>query len=79
MCNEACIGFGQRMLTPEIVNNKRVIELGSYNVNGSLRDHVLSLNPLYYVGVDMVAGPCVDVVIVQKRIPKIVNIIILGW
>jgi SAM-dependent methyltransferase len=62
MCNNACINFGQKVISHDMVYDKKVIELGSYNVNGTLRNHVLSLKPSYYIGVDMVQGPCVDVV-----------------
>jgi hypothetical protein len=37
MCNEACIKFAER-LTREDVKGKRVIEVGSMIINGSLRD-----------------------------------------
>lgn len=39
----------------------KILEIGSYDVNGSLRDHALPTT--HYVGVDMEAGPGVDVVI----------------
>jgi len=44
------------------LNGKRVVEVGSMNVNGSLRGHVEALGPSKYVGVDFVAGNSVDVV-----------------
>lgn len=37
-----------------------VIEFGSFNVNGTLRDHFP--NPKSYIGVDWREGPCVDLV-----------------
>lgn len=39
----------------------KILEIGSYDVNGSLRDNALPTT--HYVGVDMEAGPGVDVVI----------------
>ena len=39
----------------------KILEIGSYDVNGSLRDHALPTT--HYVGVDMEAGPGVDVVV----------------
>jgi SAM-dependent methyltransferase len=54
--------FGQSVLTAEDVRGRRVIEVGSMNVNGSLRSHIESLGPTSYVGIDFAHGPGVDVV-----------------
>lgn len=62
MCNSACLDFGHRRLTAATIRGRRVLEVGSRNVDGSLREHVTSLGPSAYVGVDLVAGPGVDVV-----------------
>ncbi len=45
---------------PKYFTNTRVIEFGSYNVNGSVKDFFDE--PLEYVGVDWREGPCVDLV-----------------
>lgn len=52
--------FGMRALGPADVENKRVLEVGSYDVNGSLRPYVESLRPSSYLGVDIQPGPRVD-------------------
>jgi SAM-dependent methyltransferase len=44
---------------PEFFSDKRVLEIGSLNVNGSFRS---LFNNCDYTGVDIVAGPDVDVV-----------------
>lgn len=44
-----------------LVEGPRVIELGSYDVNGSVRPLVGVLKPVEYVGVDLRAGPGVDI------------------
>ena len=62
MCNEACITFGAKSLTKQEVEGKRVIDVGSLDVNGSLRQTVESLGPAEYVGVDIRQGPGVDVI-----------------
>jgi hypothetical protein len=43
------------------LENADIMELGSYNVNGTLRDH--AREGTRYVGVDVEAGPGVDVVV----------------
>lgn len=66
------MAFGRRHLSAEVVEGQRVVELGSLNVNGSLRSHVESLGPKEYIGVDQVEGPGVDTVssIEDLDIPK---------
>lgn len=60
MCNTACLDFGQTHLTQEEIEGKSVIEVGSLNVNGSLREIVQPLKPSKYLGVDIAQGPGVD-------------------
>jgi SAM-dependent methyltransferase len=60
MCNLACIRFGKRHLLPSDIEGKHIIEVGAYDVNGSLRSALESLAPSSYLGVDILAGPGVD-------------------
>lgn len=60
MCDQSCIRFGQAYFTEDIVRGKAVIEVGSRNVNGSLRPAVEALNPQSYLGVDLEEGSGVD-------------------
>jgi SAM-dependent methyltransferase len=62
MCSPTCIDFVTRALTRDEVAGKRVIEVGSRNVNGSARRFIESLRPAEYVGVDIEAAPEVDVI-----------------
>lgn len=62
MCNAYCILFGAINLKPEEVEGKRVIEIGSYDTNGSLRPLVESYRPREYIGVDIAEGPGVDMI-----------------
>jgi SAM-dependent methyltransferase len=54
--------FGARNLAAEEIQGKRVLEIGSIDVNGNLRPTVEMLGPREYVGVDIEKGRGVDVV-----------------
>lgn len=60
MCNANCILFGALNLKKEEIGGKRVLEVGSLDINGSLRPLVESCNPREYLGIDIVEGPGVD-------------------
>jgi len=62
MCNASCVIFGATSLTKEEVEGKKIIEVGSFDVNGSLRPIIELWKPASYIGVDIQAGPGVDVV-----------------
>jgi len=69
MCNISCILFGSINLKKEEIEGKRVIEVGSLDVNGSLRPLIESYIPKEYVGVDIAKGLGVD------RICKVENLV----
>lgn len=60
MCHSSCIEFAKNCLISAEVTGKSVIEVGSYNVNGSVRPIVEVLKPAIYLGVDIQPGPGVD-------------------
>jgi SAM-dependent methyltransferase len=60
MCNRACIKFAEESLSSEEIKGKDVLEVGSLNVNGSIRSIVNSRHPAAYFGVDITPGPGVD-------------------
>jgi len=60
MCNQNCIEFGKTVLKEKDIRGKSVIEVGSYDVNGSLRPIAEAFGPSCYVGVDIQMGPRVD-------------------
>jgi len=62
MCRKACIDFGARSLGEDDIKGKSVIEVGSLDVNGSLRSTVESFAPGSYLGVDIQLGPGVDLI-----------------
>ncbi len=62
MCNVDCIKWGAKNITEQEIKGKRVIEVGSYDVNGSLRYIFELLKPAEYIGIDIVEGPGVDMI-----------------
>lgn len=62
MCNKSGIEFGRKNLKEEDIRNKSVIEVGSLDVNGSLRPIVEAFHPHSYIGVDICKGQGVDLV-----------------
>jgi len=61
--NDAVKEFGKRALAAEDIRSKDVLEVGSYNVNGSLSDWVNEHSPASYVKTDSRPGPDVDKVL----------------
>lgn len=60
MCHPSCVRFGESHLCYDEIAGKAVLEVGSLDVNGSLRAYVCSMKPSAYVGVDIQRGPGVD-------------------
>ncbi|MBN1872067.1 MAG: class I SAM-dependent methyltransferase [Candidatus Omnitrophica bacterium] len=60
MCNTRCVIFGCVNIKQTDVEGKSVIEIGSFDVNGSLRPLIESYKPREYIGVDIEEGPGVD-------------------
>ena len=56
------MNFGREVLTWNVCHDKRILEVGSYNVNGSLRPVAMEHYPYQYIGVDCRPGPGVDVI-----------------
>ncbi|MGZ4944692.1 MAG: class I SAM-dependent methyltransferase, partial [Halobacteriota archaeon] len=62
MCSIACIIFVATRLSNQDITGKSVLEIGSYDVNGSGRRCIEFWQPSRYVGVDLEEGPGVDLV-----------------
>jgi SAM-dependent methyltransferase len=58
--NSESYKFVEQELPAESVVGKSILEVGSLNVNGTVRDYLLSLQPESYLGVDIEEGNCVD-------------------
>lgn len=55
--------FVSKVVQPLDVLGKHVLEVGSYNVNGSVRPLIEHFGPAKYIGTDMRDGPGVDQVV----------------
>ena len=54
------------------IQNKRILEVGSYNVNGSLRDIIVpTMHPKEYIGIDLPSGNYVDQLISASTIDQV--------
>jgi SAM-dependent methyltransferase len=60
--HESVLKFCSEVIRPEDVAGKSVLEVGSANVNGSVRGQVEALDPARYLGLDLAEGPGVDLV-----------------
>jgi SAM-dependent methyltransferase len=62
MCTDGCIDFVQQWSSKADLSGKRILEVGSYDVNGTVRDIITRHSPSEYIGVDISHGPSVDVI-----------------
>lgn len=58
--HSSILTFLRSNLSPEDVSSKRVLEVGSQDVNGSPRAVLCPLQPQSYLGIDSAEGPGVD-------------------
>jgi SAM-dependent methyltransferase len=70
MANVSCVVFAVKYLNETEVTEKRIIEVGSYDVAGSLRPIIESWKPAEYIGIDIEMGPGVDIVLEADEITK---------
>lgn len=70
MCNSSGIDFVSRVLEESDVKGRRVLEIGSLNVNGSVRPVICRLGPSEYIGADIMAGEGVDKICQAEDLPK---------
>lgn len=68
MVNKKVMDFVDRALPREEVAGMRILEVGSYNVNGTPRQVIQHKGPSEYLGVDISQGPCVDRVVDVLRL-----------
>lgn len=62
MCSGWDLEIVRNYLAGEDIRGKRILEVGSLDVNGSVRPDIVAHGPAAYVGIDIRPGPGVDVV-----------------
>jgi SAM-dependent methyltransferase len=62
MCPPGCARFVARQLRADDVRGRRILEVGSHDTAGVVRNILTRHEPVDYVGVDVAPGPGVDVV-----------------
>jgi SAM-dependent methyltransferase len=63
--------FFQEHIIPQEFTGKKVLEVGSRYVNGTIRTLIEPHNPSLYIGLDLILGNCVDVVFPAERMMEI--------
>lgn len=58
--HESVLAFVAKVVCPADVRARAVLEVGSANVNGSVRPQIEALGPASYLGIDLAPGPGVD-------------------
>jgi SAM-dependent methyltransferase len=71
MCDASVIVFGATRITAQEVRGKRVLEVGSCIINGSLRPIIECWGVAEYVGCDITQGPGVDVLCGADEIVRV--------
>jgi hypothetical protein len=65
--------FCKKVIHPDEVQGKTILEVGSAFVNGSVRPQIEAMKPARYVGIDLAPGPGVDVVCPVEHLPADVD------
>jgi len=64
------IEWFKKNIISEEITGKDILEVGSLDVNGSVRPYIESLHPNSYLGIDMSEGKGVDLVLNANNILK---------
>jgi len=58
--NKACMDFVLKSLSDEQIDSLRILEVGAYDHNGTVRPAFKDHSPVEYIGIDIQEGPGVD-------------------
>jgi SAM-dependent methyltransferase len=67
--HNSVLKYIKRTIKPEQIKGKRILEVGSLNINGSPRSIILKHQPECYRGIDLQKGEGVDIVLDAKDLP----------
>lgn len=70
MCHTSVLTWAADVFGPDLVTDRTVCEVGAYNVNGTVRASIEAHGPESYLGVDIEAGPGVDLVADVGTLPE---------
>lgn len=70
MCSPYCLAFGRENLSPEEIKGKKILDVGSVNINGSFRDYCTQHSPKSYLGIDLAPGSGVDQILNAELLVK---------
>lgn len=70
MCHTSVHTWAASAFGPDLVTGKTVCEVGAYIVNGTVRPAIEAHAPVSYLGVDIEAGPGVDLVADVGTLPE---------
>lgn len=65
--------FASTALAAEDVKGKRLVEVGSYNYNGTVRGVYEAMSPASYLGADAQHGPGVDLTCPAEKLPDVLG------
>lgn len=70
VCHPSVLSYVAEVLGPDRVAGRWVLEVGSYDVNGTARSVLAPMAPAQYIGVDASVGPGVDEVVACERLAE---------
>jgi SAM-dependent methyltransferase len=65
--------WASRALTPADIRDRRVVEAGAYDYNGSVRSVYEAMGPASYAATDAQPGPGVDLVCPAEKLPEVLG------
>ena len=63
MCSIKVIKFDKRIISKDKIEQNNLLEIGSFNVNASIRSYIKVFKPSRYVGIDIMDDADVDMVL----------------
>lgn len=71
--HDSVMEWASEVIVVDDIKDRDILEVGSYNVNGSVRGLVERFSPSSYLGVDRSAGPGVDRVVDCEKLTEVLG------